>query len=135
LEKTCAVANAPDGAAGFALNPQTRAWLRQKPRGTGLNYCWDDGERNLLGHRVGVTANLPSDLDKGTSVGVCSSLIFSCDWKQLWLCWYGPLAVDVLTDRYSRAPEGKLVITAAMLVGAGVAQPAAFAKMDDCLLS
>lgn len=135
LEEAPAALNAPgEASAGFVVNPVTRAWLRGKQRAAGLPFCWDDnGDRNLLGKRVGVTSVLPQNLDKGASVNVCSSVVFSSNWQDLWLTWHGPLAVDLLVDRFTQAPSGRIVITASMLVGVGVAKPASFAKMDDAL--
>jgi hypothetical protein len=75
---------------------------------------------------------VPNNLTKGTSSGICSSLIFGSDWAQLVVGVYGG-GVDILVDRITAADQGLVKITAAVIVGVGVNVPAAFAKMDDAL--
>jgi len=133
LEAAPALSNAQETPlAGFAVNQATRRWLRTAARGSGLPYIWEGGERPLLGHRAQVSLTLPSNLTKGTSSGICSSLIFSSDWAQLVVGVYGG-GVDILVDRITAADQGLVKITAAVIVGVGVNVPAAFAKMDDAL--
>jgi HK97 family phage major capsid protein len=133
LEAAPALADAEEtDYAGFAVNAATRRWLRTQPRGSGLPYAWDGGERPLLGYRAGVSRTLPSDLTKGTSSGVCSTLCYSADWREMVIGVYGG-GVDVMLDRVTLADQGKVRIIASLQVGVGVNLPAAFAKMDDAL--
>lgn len=131
LENGPSAANAPETRfSGFIVNPATRRWLRTQPRGTNLPYVWDGGDRPLLGHPAGITALLPSNLSKGASGAVCSSVVFSNDWSSLVVGIYGA-GLDLLVDRITMADSGQLRITASLLVGVGTTKPAAFAKMDD----
>jgi HK97 family phage major capsid protein len=131
LEAAPALANAPEtDLSGYAVNQATRRWLRTAARGTNLPYIWDGGERPLLGHRAVVSLTLPSNLSKGASGAVCSALCYSSDWSQLVVGIYGG-GVDILLDRVTAADIGKIKITASVLVGVGVNEPARFAKMDD----
>ena len=133
LEKAPSALNCEDGVfSGFILNSKTRRWLRTQPRGTGLPYIWEGGERPLLGYRAAVSEIIPGTLTKGTSSGVCSSVSYSSDWSQLVVGFYGG-GVDVVVDRVTLAYEGKLRVIASVLVGVGLNQPSAFAKIDDAL--
>jgi len=133
LEKTPTLAGAAETQfSGYLVNGKTRAALRNTLRATGLPFIWEGGERPLLGHRAAVSELMPSDLDKGTSTGVCSTLAYSTDWRELVIGIYGG-GVDLLLDRVTLADQGLVRIVASILVGVGVNLPAAFAKMDDAL--
>lgn len=132
LEKAPADADAAELQTGFAVNSATRRWLRTKPKATGLDFCWENSATPLLGHRALVSNSLPSNLTKGASSGVCSSVLYSADWAELVVGIYGG-GVDILLDRFTVADQGKVKITASLLVGVGVNLPGAFAKMDDAL--
>jgi HK97 family phage major capsid protein len=120
--------------AGFLVNAATRKYLRTKARGTGLDYIWENGPRPLLGYRAAVSNLAPSDLDKGSSTGVCSAVLYSANWSELFLGVYGP-GVDLTVDRVTLADVGKVRITASVYVGGAVNLPEAFACMDDALLA
>lgn len=131
LEDKPAAANCIESEfSGFILNSATRRYLRTTARGTGLDYIWDGGPRPLLGHRAAVTNLMPSNLEKGESGAVCSSLAFSSDWSQLLVAMYGG-GVDVTVDRITLAADGKVRITAAALAGVGTIHEKQFATMDD----
>jgi HK97 family phage major capsid protein len=131
LENGPSAANAPETQfAGYIVNPATRRYLRTVARGTNLPFIWDNSDLPLLGHRAAITGLLPSNLSKGSSGAVCSSLLYSNDWSSLVIGLYGP-GLDILVDRVTLADVGQLRITASLLVGVGTTKPAAFAKMDD----
>jgi len=131
LEKAPEAANVPPTEnAGYLVNAATKRWLRTKAAGTNLPYLWQGGERPLLGHRAGVTNNLPSTLVKGSSGAVCSSLLYSADWSQLFIAIYGG-GIDLTVDRVTLASSGQIRIVAALHAGVAALVPAAFAKMDD----
>jgi hypothetical protein len=56
--------------------------------------------------------------------------VYSNDWSTLIAGIYGP-GMDVLVDKVTAADSGFVKITASLMVGVGVALPAAFSKMDD----
>ena len=135
LENKADTANAPEtDAAGFIVNSTTRKWLRKTVRATYQPFIWDNTPYPLLGKRGGVSNILPSDLDKGASSGVCSSVCYSSDWSQLAIGLYGP-GVDILVDRITQAAVGKVVVHASVTAGIGVIRPEVFSKMDDALTS
>jgi len=139
LEAACANANASPGAlAGYVANTKTRAKAKNVQKGTSLGFIIDDtvragpdGSVVLNTYRAMFSNNLPSNLTKGTSSTVCSAALFSSDWSQLVIgFWGGP---DVTVDPYSLAATGQVRITLSQFADAGVRQPGAFAKIDDLL--
>lgn len=132
LESAVANANAePDRVSGYCINTKTRGTAKTTQKATNLPFCWDGGDRPLNDYRAGVTNNVPSNLTKGTSSGVCSSVIFSADWSLLVLGVFG--AFDVTVDPYSQKASGIIELAINAYIDVGCRQPAAFATMDDAL--
>lgn len=139
LESVGAVANAePTAMAGYLTNAKVRAKAKQVARGTNLDFIippdarvTDDGLVYVNGYKTGFTNNVPSNLTKGTSTTVCSSMIFSADWSMGVLALFG--APDVVVDPYTLAATGQVRITLNQFADFGIRQPAAFVKMDDVL--
>jgi hypothetical protein len=78
-----------------------------------------------------VTNNLPNTGTKGTSTGVCSSAVFSSNWADFILAYFGGL--DVVVDPYTLATTGQVRITINQFFDCLVRQPASFAAMTDGL--
>lgn len=116
--------------SGWILNSKTRRYLRTLPKGTNLDYIWQGGERPLLGHRARVSNIMPSNLVKGASGAVCSSMVFSTDWSDMIIACYGG-GVDVTIDRITQASIGKVVINASLYAAVGLMRPQSFSKIDD----
>lgn len=141
LEKACANSNAKVGQSGFAVNPNTRAYLKKTPKisGSVTDLAWNDAALSpdgigiVCGHRAGVTTNLRSNLTKGTSTTVCSELLFGSDWSELAVARFG--GNEVIVDPYSLAKTGEVQVTLNGFVDVGVRRAAAFAKMTDALTS
>lgn len=139
LESVGAVANAePTAMAGYLTNAKVRAKAKQVARGTNLDFIippdarvTDDGLVYVNGYRTGFTNNVPSNLTKGTSTTVCSSVIFSADWSMGVLALFG--APDVVVDPYTLAATGQVRVTLNQFADFGIRQPAAFVKIDDVL--
>lgn len=132
LESACANVNAePDVGSGYLLNTRSRGWLKQTIKAANLPFIWDNGAQPLNGYRAEVTNNVPSNLTKGTSVGVASSIIFGSDWNMLVMATFG--AVELLVDETTIATSGlnRLILNA--FVDVGVRRAADFASMDDAL--
>ena len=135
LEDKPALANAEEtDFSGFIINSKTRRYLRTCAEGSGLPYIWKGNDRPLLGHRAAVSNLLPSNLVKGFSGAVCSSLLYSSDWSQMLFVIYGG-GIDLTVDRVTLAAEGKVRIVATIMAGIGSALPGAFSKMDDAKLA
>jgi HK97 family phage major capsid protein len=134
LESVCANANAePDQFAGYLVNTKTRGKLKQTVKGTNLPFIWDNGPNPLNGYRALVTNTVPSNLTKGTSTTVCSSLMFGSDWSMAVLGMFG--APDVTVDPLTLATTGQVRITLNTFGDFGVRQAACFSSMEDALSS
>jgi HK97 family phage major capsid protein len=74
------------------------------------------------------TSNVPSNLDKGTTTGVCSALIYGT-WDNLVVGQYG--GIDLVVDNMSQAIGGKNRIVMNQYVGVAVKQPKTFTACKD----
>lgn len=134
LETAVANANAQNtDRAGYCVNTKVVGMAKTTQKASNLPFIWDDGDRPLNGHRAAISNLMPSNLTKGTSSGICSSLGFSSDWSMMVVGLFG--AVDVTVDPYTLATTGMVRITVNHFIDVGVRQPAAFALMDDALTS
>ncbi len=132
LETAVANANASTGArAGYLTNTKVRGTAKTTQKATNLPFMWDNGEFPLNGYRAAITNNVPSNLTKGTSSGVCSSVVFSSDWSMFVLGLFGGL--DVTVDPYTLAANGQIRITLNQFFDWLCRQPGAFSAMDDAL--
>ena len=132
LEAAVANANAePDQYAGYLINTKLRNTAKNTQKAANLPFMWDNGAQPLNGYRAAVSNNVPSNLTKGTSSGVCSSAIFSSDWRNLVIGLFG--GIEVIVDPYSLATTGQVRLTVNAFVDVACRQPAAFATMDDAL--
>lgn len=132
LETAVANANATTGArAGYLINTKLRGAAKTTQKAANLPFMWDNGNEPLNGYRAAVTNNVPSNLTKGTSSGVCSSAVFSSDWSMFVLGLFGGL--DVTVDPYTLATSGQIRITLNQFFDWVCRQPGAFATADDLL--
>lgn len=132
LENGPAVANAPETElAGYLLNAKSRRLLKNTQKAANLPFIWDGGATPLNGYRAAMTNALPSNLVKGTSGAVCSSMIYSNDWSMLVMPVFGQ--PDITVNPFSKADSGQVRITLSIYLAVGVLRPAAFAKIDDLL--
>jgi HK97 family phage major capsid protein len=134
LESSCAVLNAePNSRAAYIVNPASRTWMKKTPQNTYQRNIWNDSNNDypLNGYRAGVTQNIPSNLTKNTSTGVCSAIAFSSDWSNAVIGLFGP--VDVVVDHFTRYDQGIVALTFNQFYDVGIFQPATFAVMVDAL--
>lgn len=132
LESACADNNAEPGVlSGYLINSKTRGKLKQTQMGTNLPFIWQNTDKPLNGYRVGVTNTVPSNLTKGTSTTVCSSVIYGSDWSMAVIGLFG--APDIVVDPYSKADTGQIKITLNHYADFGVRLPECFASMEDAL--
>ena len=125
------VDNALDGSLYFLTNPKVVAKLRlvAKVSSTDSIMIMGDGD-NLLGYKVWSTNNVPSNLTKGTSSGVCSAFIFG-NFQDLMIGeWSG---VDVLVDPYTGSSTGATRITVFKDVDVAVRHAESFSATQDYL--
>ncbi len=132
LETAVANANAGTGSrSGYLSNTKVRGTAKTTQKAANLPFMWDNAGPPLNGYAAAITNNVPSNLTKGTSVSVCSSVVFSADWSMFILGLFGGL--DVTVDPYSLATTGQVRITLNQFYDWLCRQPGAFAVMDDAL--
>lgn len=132
LENQAALAGAMESEfGGYLTNTKVRHRSKNTQRAAGLPFIWSDGDKPLNGYRAAITGNVPGNLTKGTSSGVCSSVIFSSDWSALLVPIFG--APDIVVDGKSLAHNGLVRIIINVWMASGVLVPANFAVMDDAL--
>lgn len=132
LKTAVAVANADMGSLGFLTNPSVRGKAQETPidSGSGLFLWKEDRDDMFMGYKAGVTNNVPSTLDKGTSTGVCSAMIFG-NFSDSILCQWG--GIDFTVNPYIKDTEGLIRITADCFYDFGVRRPQSFAAIKDLL--
>ena len=123
--------NALGGSTAFLINGVTAAKLRATPKVSGTDSRMILEGNDLLGHPVFVTNQVPSNLTKGTSTGVCSAILFG-DFSQIVLGSFGQ-GLDLVVDPLSRAVQGQSRVIVNSYVDVGVRRAASFAAMKDAL--
>ena len=86
--------------------------------------------KEINGYPWNVSNQVPSDLDKGSSTGVCSALIFG-NWLDLFVGLWGGL--DLTVDPYSESTKGTVRVVAFQDCDIAVRHPESFAAMQDAL--
>lgn len=121
------------GNAGYAVNHKTVGWLKQTLKAANFQqFIWNDqGDLPLNGYKAVMTNNVPSNLTKGTSNGVCSSIVYSSAWDMFVLGTFG--AVELIVDEITQATNGMNQLILNAFVDAACRRPANFATMDDGL--
>ncbi len=135
LETQVAIDNADVGALGYLTNAKVRGKLKttEKASSTG-QFVWNDGAEagfgSMNGYRAGVTNQVPSNLTKGTSSGVCSAIIFG-NWNDLIIGEWG--AMEIIVDPYRLKKQGLIEVTSFVMADIAVRHPESFAAMVDAL--
>ena len=129
VEVDNAVVNA--GTLGFITNPKAKSKMANTVRvaSTDSHMILNDPYDQLYGYRLGISTNVPSDLTKGTSSGVCSAIIFG-DFSQLMLGIFGG-GPDVLVDPYTNSASGSVRIVVHQEVDVAVRHAQSFAACLD----
>lgn len=128
-------ANANNANCKFLINPKTVAKLKQTAIDSGSgamimaygNY-FGGISGQIDGYEALVTSNVPSNLTKGSSGAVCSSLIFG-DFSQVVLGQFG--GVDLIIDPYTLARTGTVALTINQYVDMAVKQPSVLGAILD----
>lgn len=124
--------NAARGRMAFVTNAKVRNKLAQTLKTTGdtsSNFILDLTQPDrLAGFPVVFSNQVPSNLTKGSSSGVCSALLFGA-WNDLLIgMWSG---IDLLVDTSTGSKEGTVRIVAFQDVDVAVRYPESFAACKD----
>lgn len=131
-----AIDNADVGATGFMTNSKVIGQLMTTEKASGTaqfvvkDFPDSAGFTSIAGARCGVSNQVPSNLDKGTSTGVCSAVIFG-NWADLLIGMWGTL--DITVDPYSNSTSGTVRVVALQDVDVAVRHAESFAAMKDAL--
>ena len=136
LETEVALDNADIGSMGYLSNAKVRGKLKttEKAASTGM-FIWGDqasepGMGSLNGYRAGASNQVPSNLTKGSSSGVCSAIIFG-NWADLIIAEWG--AVDVLVDPYTGGAAGTVRVRVLQDIDIALRHAESMAAMVDAL--
>ena len=130
LESQVAIDNADVGTLYYATNSRVRSKLKvtEKASGTAA-FVWPDSEM-VNGYQALVTNQVPHDLDKGTSTGVCSAILFG-NFADLLIGMWGGL--DLVVDTATFSARGALRLVMFQDLDIAVRHPESFAAMQDAL--
>jgi len=130
LETQVAQDDADVDTMAYLTTPGMRGKLKKAliDAGSGLR-VWDrDG---LNGYRAEVSTKVPSTLDKGTSTGVCHSIILG-NWRSMLYAQWG--GIDLIVNPYTKGKEGLIEIIVHSNWDVGIEHPESFAAMQDALV-
>lgn len=130
LESAVSNANADGGSLGYLTNSKVRGRLKRTQMFSGTNGVpvWRDGELN--GARAVVSNQVPSNLTKGTSAGICSAIAYG-NWSDMLIALWGGL--DIMVDPYTGSAAGTRRVVALQDVDVSVRYPQSFSVMLDAL--
>lgn len=138
LWKEIAIDNAAFGTLGYLTNAAVIAKLAttEKAANTAQFVAPSLPDQNgfaaLGGLRAGVSNQVPSNLTKGTSSGICSAILFG-NWADLIIGeWAG---LDLLVDPYTGGAAGTVRVRVLQDVDIAVRHPESFSAMKDALTS
>ena len=131
LETAVANANASMGNLGYLTNTKVRGKLKKTQRFTGTNGdpVWERGNE-VNGYKTAVSNQVPSNLTKGSSSGVCSAILFG-NWADLIMGMWGGL--DVLVNPYINSGTGTVRIEVFQSADIAARHPESFSAMVDAL--
>ena len=135
LETEVAIDNADVGSLGYLTNAKVRGKLKQTEKASNTaQFVWENGGQPgsgmMNGYRAEVSNQVPSNLDKGSSTGVCSAIIFG-NWADLVIALWGGL--DVLVDPYTGGNNGTVRVRVLQDSDIALRHVESFAAMLDAL--
>lgn len=134
LETEVAVDNADLGSLAYLTNAKARGMLKQTVKAANTaQFVWEKGAGGfgeMNGYRAAASNQVPSDLDKGTSTGVCSAILFG-NWNDLMIGEWG--VIEIIADPYSLKKQGLIELTSFMMADIAVRRAESFAAMKDAL--
>jgi len=136
MEREVAIDNADVGQLAFLTNAKVRGKLRTVEKsGTNAVFVWEDrlgAMAAILGYPAGVSGNVPSNLTKGTSSGICSAIIFG-NWRDLVIGTWSVIEVEVNPWSSGDFEKGTVVVRALQDVDIKLRHPESFCWIKDAL--
>jgi HK97 family phage major capsid protein len=134
LETTVANANSDLGKLGYLTSPSGRGIMKTslKSANTAAKYIWDadNPDTPINGYRALATNQIPKNLTKGTSSGVCTAMIFGNFDSAVYALWGG---LEVIIDPYSLSTVGAKRFVMLQDCDFELRQNGAFAQVLDML--
>lgn len=135
LVEKLGTANADVTKLKFLTNPKVEGKLKQTPIDSGSGAMimayqqYFSGTPNVIDGKItGITSNVPSNLEKGSSGAVCSAIICG-DFEKSVIGQFG--GMDLMIDPYSQAIGGKVRIVGNTYWDVAFEQPAVFGAILD----
>jgi HK97 family phage major capsid protein len=132
MESTIDVQNALNGSLAFVTNPVVRGSMKGITRiasSTFPDFLWKD-DNSTNGYPAYASNQIPKNLTKGTSSGVCAAAIFGDFTQIIYALWGG---LDTLVDPYTGGTAGNVRIITLQDADFQVRQPKAFSVIKDIL--
>jgi HK97 family phage major capsid protein len=131
LESDVNGANGPMGNRAYLTTPGMYGKLKTVTKDSGSGqFINTNGEIN--GYPAYFTTNVPSNLTKGTSSGVCHAIIFG-NFEELYLMNWG--GIDLVVNPYSLDTNSQVRVTINTWWDVALRRKALFSAMKDALLS
>lgn len=123
METAVAASNADIGNLGYLTNSKVRGSAKTilEASASGSKMIWSNNEIN--GYKAVASNQVPSNLTKGSSSGVCSALIFGNFQDAVYGFWSG---VDVLVNPYKYSLSGAVELTAMLDYDFGILREESF---------
>ena len=132
LKQSVAIDNADLSTAGFLTNTKVENALSKLKDGNSAYhlspYGGEIGQQQLASRRMMISNNVPSNLTKGSSSGVCSAAIYG-NFSDLLIGLFGSL--ELLTDPYTQFQSGGVGVRALQGVDVSVRHPESFGAILD----
>jgi len=131
LESEVSTDNALEGSLNYLSTPAIRGVLKTVSKDSGSGrFIMENG--NVNGYGLYTSTQVPSNLNKGTSTGVCSAIIFGNFQDMIVARWGG---YDIVVDPYTGASTTVIKVYVNSWWDMNVRHVESFAAMKDALLS
>lgn len=134
LEAKVNIANANRGTLHYLTNYKVKGMLNTTPKvaSTDSRMILEDSASAMLnGYKPLFTNNVASNRTKGSSSGVCSSIIFG-QFSDLVMAFWAGINIEMVRD-VTYAKEGKRALVFNIYHDSNVIRPASFSAMKDAL--
>lgn len=130
LEKTVAEANAEQGRLAYVTSPAGRSTMKSTAKigSTYPIYLWGD-DNTVLGNPAYASMQIPKNLTKGTSSGVCTAVVYGNFEDFIFGIWGD--SVEIVEDPYSLSTKGSKRLVALLDAAMGPRHGGSFAKIVD----